>query len=492
MIKIARKTEHIVFDIKEKGRDAMDGIWTFLDGSMFSVLEIKPIPFFDLSPANQNKIKEMLNESLWQNLDFPIEILVRPVNVEFDKKLSIMDSLLGYAAEKEGKLKEAQYYQSFMQWFKNYTSKNVKPVNKYYIVINYNSPYDNYKELKSQAALIIGKRITYMTQALKKAGLEAKRLSTQEIEKIYDSFVKFYIFSQDSYLFPEDWINLFKKSKGKIEQSALKKEKTGQKVEQAVQQLKKEIHEKGILYFSYIQENYKQFSKPEFNEVISRLETDTSIVREEDVFSLLTLKSSTEQELYKDILNLEHVEMHPDHIKIGNTLYRGFIVVANPENVHSGFFHPLFQTHNNLSAALHIEPESPIKLVHHLRSDLAVIQNKINTFALQGKIVGREVEQLRDKEKFLQDKIEKLANGILKTFRLNLTFMAEDTNSEDLDFSTNRIVALLKKMGFISKMAINYQHDILKTILPSGANFLRRREIVVTNNTVSDMFPFVK
>ena len=99
---------------------------------------------------------------------------------------------------------------------------------------------------------------------------------------------------------------------------------------------------------------------------------------------------------------------------------------------------------------------------------------------------------MRDKEKFLQDKIEKLANGILKTFRLNLTFMAEDTNSEDLDFSTNRIVALLKKMGFISKMAINYQHDILKTILPSGANFLRRREIVVTNNTVSDMFPFVK
>lgn len=491
MIKIARKSEQVVFSIKEKGEGTKDGVWILSDNSMFSVVEVKSVPFFDLSASNQNKIKEKFNREFWQNLDFPIEILARPVNVAFDKKLSIMESLLSYEIEKEGKLKENQYYQSFIQWFKNYASKHVRMANKYYAVVNYSLAHDNSKEAMANAALTLKKRVMHVIGAFRKTGLEAKKLSTAEIEKIYDSFLKFYVFSEGTYLFPEDWLNLFKKSRGKFEQSMLKKGRETERTKEIMQKLKKEIYEKGILYVSHIKEEYKNLPKSEIKDIIRELENDVSVVREEDVLSLLTLKSTTEQELYKRILDLEQVEMHPDHIKIGNTLYRGFIVVANPEIVKTGFFHQLFQAHNNLAIAMHIEPESSIKLTHHLRNDLRLTQNKLNSYALQGRIVGKEVEQLRDKEKFLKDKIEKIANGFLRPFRLNLTFAIEDTE-EDLDFSTARVVAFLKKMGFIAKMAINYQHDVIKTIVPSGANFLKRREIIVSNNALSDMFPFVK
>ena len=263
-------------------------------------------------------------------------------------------------------------------------------------------------------------------------------------------------------------------------------------IEQIAEQLKREIHEKAILYISEITTKYPGLSKKETDAIIKKLEADISIAKEGDVLTLLTLKSSTEQDIYSHIIDMENIEMLPDRIKIGNTLYRGFIVVANPQKIGFGVFHQLLKSKNNMIIAMHVSTESSINMVHHLRSELGTVEAKLNYFALQGKIVGKDVDELRDREKFLKDKIEKFSNGTLKAFKLHFTFAVEETNADDLDFTTNKAVAFLKKIGFVVKMAINYQKDVLKTIVPSGANFLRRRPIIVTNNFMSDSFPFVK
>ncbi|GEM_PF-2771456 len=263
-------------------------------------------------------------------------------------------------------------------------------------------------------------------------------------------------------------------------------------IEGITEQLKREIHEKAILYISEITAKYPGLSKKEIDAIIGKLEADISIAKEGDVLTLLTLKSSTEQDIYSHIIDMENIEMHPDRIKIGNTLYRGFIVVANPQKIGFGVFHQLLKSKNNMIIAMHVSPESSINIVHHLRSELSTVESKLNYFALQGKIVGRDVDELRDSQKFQKDKIEKFSNGTLKVFKLHFTFAVEETNEDDLDFTTNKAVAFLKKIGFVVKMAINYQKDVLKTIVPSGANFLRRRPIIVTNNFMSDSFPFVK
>ena len=263
-------------------------------------------------------------------------------------------------------------------------------------------------------------------------------------------------------------------------------------IEKITEQLKREIHEKAILYISEITTKYPGLSKKETDAIIKKLEADISIAKEGDVLTLLTLKSSTEQDIYSHIIDMENIEMLPDHVKIGNTLYRGFIVVANPQKISVGVFHQLMKSKNNLIMAMHVSPESSINAVHHLRSELSAVENKLNYFALQGKIVGKDVDELRDRQKFLKDKIEKFSNGTLKAFKLHFTFAVEETNEDDLDFTTNKAVAFLKKIGFVVKMAINYQKDVLKTLVPSGANFLKRRPMIVTNNFMSDSFPFVK
>lgn len=209
---MTKKSEQIIFNIKDKGKGEIDGIWTLTDNSIFAVLEVAPIPFFDLKEEKQNELKKKINEELWMKLDFPIEIVIRPVNCSADKKMAILETVLGYNIEKTNKTKLIQYFHSFMNWFKEYTAKNVRDANKYYIVVNYNSPYDAVQKDKSAAVSILRSRINFLIKSLKASGItEIKIMSTFDIEQIYDSFLKFHVYCENKYMFPNDWINLFKK-----------------------------------------------------------------------------------------------------------------------------------------------------------------------------------------------------------------------------------------------------------------------------------------
>lgn len=224
---MAKKTEQVVFNIKQRGAGDMEGIWTMTDNSIFAVIEITPISFMELNEARQKEFKKKLNEEFWMKLDFPVKILVRPVNCSSDKKLTIIESLLDYNIEKTNKSRLINHYQKFMGWFKEYASRNVKEGSKYYIVVNYNSPLD-FKENHATAVNVLRSRIEFVINALKNMGMpEPKLLTTHEIVRIYDSFLKLHIYANNMYLFPEDWMHQFKKE-GEHE----KKEESGQEKSQ--------------------------------------------------------------------------------------------------------------------------------------------------------------------------------------------------------------------------------------------------------------------
>ena len=65
---MTKKSEQIIFNVKEKGKGELDGIWALSDNSIFAVLEVTPIPFFDLKEEKQNELKRKINEELWMKL----------------------------------------------------------------------------------------------------------------------------------------------------------------------------------------------------------------------------------------------------------------------------------------------------------------------------------------------------------------------------------------------------------------------------------------
>ena len=272
----------------------------------------------------------------------------------------------------------------------------------------------------------------------------------------------------------------------------IKKECETMEFTKIVEELKDEIHKKGILPKSFLTEKYGKIRKKERLKIEKALESNSSIVIESDVFKLISVTSSTEQELLDHIKSLENTELYQDKIKAANMLYRGIIVVANPLLSVPDFINKIYQGRNNVMTTIQISPESTMNVIHHLTSELGVIEKEINKLVFEGRITGKEVSELENKRTFLKGKIEKLTSEELIPFKLNLTFVVEDINNEDLDFSTNKFLTYLRKLGFVVKSAINYQKDTLKTTVPSGANFLSRRPIIVTNDLLANIFPFVK
>lgn len=210
---LRKKPEELLFHVKKKGKGEEEGIWMLEDDSIFAVLETIPIPFYDFKKNKQRDIIDKFNQSFFKKLDFPVEILIRPVNANIEKRIAIMDSLLSYNVNKTDKPKLIEYYESFIKWFKQYASKSAKPKFVYYVVVNYNTYYQkrNFEEQYKNSIDILKKRVDFVKEAFLNSGLKTKQLTTREIEKIYDSFLRLHVYSDGNYLMPTDWINLYKK-----------------------------------------------------------------------------------------------------------------------------------------------------------------------------------------------------------------------------------------------------------------------------------------
>ena len=208
-----KKSEELLFHVKQKGRGDEEGIWMLEDDSVFAVLEVMPIPFYDFKKAKQKEIISKLNQNFFKKLDFSIEILIRPVNTSIEKKVAIMDTLLSYNINKTDKTKLMEYYDSFIKWFKQYANKFSKPKFVYYVTVNYSAYYakGNFDVQYRNSIEILKTRLNFVKESFSSVGLKTKQLTTRKIEKMYDSFLRFHIYSEGNYLMPGDWINLYKK-----------------------------------------------------------------------------------------------------------------------------------------------------------------------------------------------------------------------------------------------------------------------------------------
>ncbi|MFH0874729.1 MAG: hypothetical protein V1859_02240 [archaeon] len=412
------KPIEIFSNLKSRGKFALDGILTLEDNSIFAVIEVTHFPFYDFDKKTRNQITEKINTILFKKLSFPVELLIRPVNLNIDKKIAIMNSILTYNVNKTDKPKLIECLESFMKWFSAFGAKLTNSEVAYYLTVNYKGLNN---EKGAACNDILQKRIEFVISALNTSGIKSKQLTTAQIENVYKSFLSAHIYVKGTYYFAKEWIALYRK------------EAANEDKNNAV-----------------------------YDEIIEQV-------------NLL----SNNQVLF-------------DRLKMGNMLYRGIIVVANPEKIMPDFVNKIYQNIDNVITSVNVSPESVINVVHHLMHELSITEKEINSLALEGKISGKGMVALENRRNFLKEKIEKLMSEELMPFKLSLTFLVEEINDENLDYASNSLMSSLRKLGFVLKFAVNYQKEAFLTILPSGANYLRRREIIVANDLVSTMFNFSK
>ena len=262
--------------------------------------------------------------------------------------------------------------------------------------------------------------------------------------------------------------------------------------ETLIQELKKEIEQKGILPKEDIQASHPNLKQKEINSIVKELVRDPSIHDEGEVLRYTPLHSSVETDFLTEMEKIFTQSSTPDSIKVDQRIYRGFFIVANPSSIDNTLFFKIFSARPNVHASMIITPESHMNVIHHIQHELAIVEKELQQLALEGKVSGKLIKTLEDKKNFLKDRMSKILSNELAPFRLMLTFVVEENNDEDLNFAANTLMATFRKLGFIVKTAINYQKEVLQSTMPNGASYLNRREIITMNNVLSKNFPFVR
>ena len=199
--------------------EILDDIVVLNNGTMLSVIRVKPINFERMNEKNQEKVISAYRRWI-ESLDYPVQIVARTVNSDVSERMSILRSTTEKQIKEEEKdFKESlNRFRDFSVWLNKYSEKT-KPRRLFYVVIPYNPLYINDKELKKRkdfkdSLLKLNRRVVESKKLLEATGVKTRRLSDNELENFYDSYFKMhFVFNQDKmpyYFKSDEWLKLWK------------------------------------------------------------------------------------------------------------------------------------------------------------------------------------------------------------------------------------------------------------------------------------------
>lgn len=171
-------------EVKRIGDDAL----YLNNGSMKAVLQVQPINFHILSGRQQQAIISAYRDFL-NSLDFPIQIVMRTVNLNLDEYLANLE--VNVKKRKSPKLQEQ--FNGFQNFMRNYIEEHAVKNRLFYIVV----PADEKKHKDALNQLEI--RVKLCQDKLKNCNLATKRLDTNELVTMLSSYFEGYIETGNEY-----------------------------------------------------------------------------------------------------------------------------------------------------------------------------------------------------------------------------------------------------------------------------------------------------
>src|SRR3989344_2355930 len=163
----------------------------FLQGNeAIGIIEAQPINFHILSPEHQRAIimayKDFLN-----SLDFPIQIVMRTVDLSLDEYLT---ALRKRVLETKKELVLAQF-DDFSEHMKKHVQEKAVKNRKFYIIL----PTNIGKDGEEHALQELAERIEHCQEKLKNCNILTKRLETNELLTLLSSFFEGFVEEGNDY-----------------------------------------------------------------------------------------------------------------------------------------------------------------------------------------------------------------------------------------------------------------------------------------------------
>jgi len=473
------------FDIKEivnvkrsvEDTEETIGIARLIDNSIYVVVEVGPTRFYDLNEALRQEMIDNYSELLDQ-INTPIQIIFRPVNMHVEERINAMDDTVGNKFKALNDRVLLNKYHDFSDWLRIFTNKHCKPAVKSYISISYD-PYIPKNKGKEQDILI--ERAIKILGTIRKIGLKAKFLNNQELIELYDSYLKDTFYFNEKYIKPSNWLSLYKEFKEEPEKRISLVETDEERfISEETAEIANVIKKKGLMHFSELDDYWKDATVLQRNKILKMIKQNPNIKIVGDSFEYTKGKSITEHELYTAIMEMEKIDLNSNYIKIGTKMIGGVTAIGFPQFIGKDFLKPLI-TSKLCDICIYIEPTSKYNIESYLKRTLKNIEK--NVYSENTENIGELKNSISNQLEYIEDK---------KLLQMSLLFAATSTNPSKLEELSTKIMTILRAKKVIANPTISYQKQLVKTIAPVSKNFIRRRNIVLTKDLLSNIFPFAE
>ncbi len=163
------------------------------DSSLHAVIELK----------GSRKVRELTH--FLTSLYYPVQLVIRPVNLNVVNKIQLMKDELSYNLKQEDKEALVKKLEAFADWLLSQSKKSCKTEKKVYLVVSYLSANSYLKNLFQLNA-----RMADVEKGMKAAGYHPQRLNNQDLITLYHSYLldSFYT-KEEGYLSYLEWLKKY-------------------------------------------------------------------------------------------------------------------------------------------------------------------------------------------------------------------------------------------------------------------------------------------
>lgn len=196
-----------------------DGSVILQDGSVYCVLNVKPINMKKLKP--EKKLVVVSHYRNWlRSLTYPVQIVAKTINGDIKEQINIFKSTTEHSIKQKPNYKNTlRAFREFSDWLTSYVQKQCITNRLFYIVISHNPVYSKDSEIKKRiyykkSLKILEKRVKQTKELLEKTGVEIKRLTNTDLENLYSSYFTMFLQlnkkKNSRYLSSKRWLDMWK------------------------------------------------------------------------------------------------------------------------------------------------------------------------------------------------------------------------------------------------------------------------------------------
>lgn len=272
---------------------------------------------------------------------------------------------------------------------------------------------------------------------------------------------------------------LFKKKK--IEQQL-----GSQDINQVITNISNYIREKEFCFVEELEPFWHFLNDTEKEQIINALKKKPFIEIKEDMIKYNNIEQEStidEHDIFERIMKPDYIDTKPNYIQVGQKYMQGQTAIGFPNIVSDNYLSTLIKEKSDVDFTIFLKPNNVAEIEEYLVKEIKKVEADLINYP-NGNI------SLEQRKNELETQLQHIIAGDYKLFRMHLYLLSKGEKPEEVLNLSKRVANSLRSEGIEVKNAVNYQQNLLKSMIPTGTNHLKDPGILAPGDAAAASFPF--